>query len=233
VDWTGLGFGGTLAGTASGSPDVNMWTFGLHSGYRIPVSPTSVITPFLNYDYTDAKLKGFTEAGLPTFNLAVDSSTSKHSWLTGGVKWAGQLGGVVPEVSLAWRHMFGDRTAGFTANFAGFADCDFDIVSAEEKRDAVMAGLSIGGKLGPADLRIGYLGAFNSDYTEHSGYLKVVVPIGSPPAPPPPPAAAPPPPPPPAPATQTCPDGSVILATDTCPAPPPPPPPPPPAPERG
>jgi opacity protein-like surface antigen len=43
--------------------------------------------------------------------------------------------------------------------------------------------------------------------------------------------AAPPPPPPPA--TQTCPDGSVILATDACPAPPPPPPPPPPAPERG
>jgi hypothetical protein len=47
------------------------------------------------------------------------------------------------------------------------------------------------------------------------------------PAPPPPP-----PPPPAAPATQTCPDGSVILATSTCPAPPPPPPPPAPA-ERG
>jgi hypothetical protein len=45
--------------------------------------------------------------------------------------------------------------------------------------------------------------------------------------------APPPPPPPPAPpATQTCPDGSVILATDVCPAPPPPPPPPPAA-ERG
>ena len=49
-------------------------------------------------------------------------------------------------------------------------------------------------------------------------------------APPPPP---PPPPPAPAPATQTCADGSVILATDACPAPPPPPPPPAPAPERG
>jgi outer membrane receptor protein involved in Fe transport len=47
-------------------------------------------------------------------------------------------------------------------------------------------------------------------------------------APPPPP-----PPPPPAPATQTCPDGTVILATDACPAPPPPPPPPAPEPERG
>jgi len=46
-------------------------------------------------------------------------------------------------------------------------------------------------------------------------------------------APPPPPPPPPPPATQTCPDGSVILATDTCPLPPPPPPPPPPEPERG
>jgi TonB-dependent receptor len=50
--------------------------------------------------------------------------------------------------------------------------------------------------------------------------------------PPPPPALAPPPPPPAAPATQTCADGSVILATDTCPAAPPPPPPAA-APERG
>jgi OOP family OmpA-OmpF porin len=50
-------------------------------------------------------------------------------------------------------------------------------------------------------------------------------------APPPPPPPAPPPPPPPA--TQTCPDGSVILATDACPAPPPPAPAPAPAPERG
>ena len=49
-------------------------------------------------------------------------------------------------------------------------------------------------------------------------------------APPPPPPPAPPPPPP---ATQTCADGSVILATEACPVPPPPPPPPPPAPERG
>jgi outer membrane immunogenic protein len=54
--------------------------------------------------------------------------------------------------------------------------------------------------------------------------------------PPPPPViapAAPPPPAPEAPATQTCADGSVILATDVCPPPPPPPPPPPTPGERG
>ena len=50
-------------------------------------------------------------------------------------------------------------------------------------------------------------------------------------APPPPPPPLPPPPP----ETQTCPDGSVVAITATCPAPPAPPPPPPPAakPERG
>jgi TonB-dependent receptor len=50
--------------------------------------------------------------------------------------------------------------------------------------------------------------------------------------PPPPPPAPPPPPPPEVPATQTCADGSVILATAVCPALPPPPPPPAPV-ERG
>jgi hypothetical protein len=42
----------------------------------------------------------------------------------------------------------------------------------------------------------------------------------------------PPPPPPPPVTTQTCPDGTVIEATASCPLPPAPPPPPP-APERG
>jgi len=54
----------------------------------------------------------------------------------------------------------------------------------------------------------------------------------------PPPAPPLPPPPPPPPATQTCYDGSVIMATDVCPQPPAPPgyvppPPPEPTPERG
>jgi len=49
----------------------------------------------------------------------------------------------------------------------------------------------------------------------------------------PPAYVEPPAPPPPPPATQTCPDGSVILATDVCPAAPLPPPPPPPSGERG
>ena len=62
----------------------------------------------------------------------------------------------------------------------------------------------------------------------HSLLLSLIYNFAAPPPPPPPVVEAPPPPPPP-PATQTCPDGTVILATEVCPAPPPPPP----APERG
>jgi opacity protein-like surface antigen len=74
----------------------------------------------------------------------------------------------------------------------------------------------------------------NTRFKSHSLLASLIFNFGAAaPPPPPPPVEAPPPPPPPPPATQTCPDGSVILATEACPAPPPPPPPPPPAPERG
>ncbi len=69
-------------------------------------------------------------------------------------------------------------------------------------------------------------------FRSHSLLASLIFNFAPPPPPPPPPVVVETPPPPP-PATQTCPDGSVILATDTCPVPPPPPPPPPPEPIRG
>ena len=233
IDWRGFGFG-TLSGSISSHPNVNLWTLGLHAGYRIPISPVNMVTPFVNYDYTDAKLKSFTESGVLGANLAVNGGSAKHSWLTGGLKWAGQIRELVPEVSVAWRHMFGKRTESFNANFADdLNNCDFDISSMREKRDAALLGLSIGGNVGAVNVRIGYEGAFSHSYTENSGFVKLVVPLGGHAAPPPPPPAAPPPPPPP-PAMQTCADGSVLPAAAGCPAPSlPPPPPPSPQPERG
>ena len=72
----------------------------------------------------------------------------------------------------------------------------------------------------------------NSRFSSHSLLASLIFSFGAPAEAPyiAPVVAAPPPP--VAPATQTCPDGSVIMATDICPAPPPPPPPPPPG-ERG
>ena len=79
-------------------------------------------------------------------------------------------------------------------------------------------------------------GSYRARFRSHSLLASLIFNFAPPPPPPPPPppmVEAPPPPPP----TQTCPDGSVILATDTCPPVPepyvPPPAPPEPAPERG
>ena len=226
INFAGLATGATFAATPTGSPDVKMWTFGLHGGARLPMSATSVLTPYLNYDYVNAKLDGFDENNGNGAGLTVDSSKSNHSFLTGGVKWATQMGGVVPEVNLGYRYRFGSSYSKFHGWFTPDPANDFDIVSASQKKGTFLAGLSVGGKMGPVDIRVGYEGEFNGDVTSHSGNFKFVVPLGGHAAPPPPPPAAapPPPPPPPPPATQTCPDGSVIDATATCPPPPPPPP---------
>jgi len=77
------------------------------------------------------------------------------------------------------------------------------------------------------------VGTFHDHFSSHSLLLSLTYNFGAAAAAPAPPPPPPPPPPPAAPATQTCPDGSVIDATATCPAPPPPPPPPPPPAPRG
>jgi uncharacterized protein with beta-barrel porin domain len=174
-------YGGTVAASIGGDPDVNMWTVGLHAGARIATSKTSVLTPYLNIDHVDAKLDQLVEqttGGDEGAELTVLGGTSKHTFLTGGVKWAGKVGGLVPEVNLGYRYRLGDKRASFSACFDGDPDCAFDIVSAAEKRGSFLAGLNVGGKLGPVDVRVSYEGEFNSDVTSHSANLKLVVPLG-------------------------------------------------------
>ena len=198
INFTGLGTGATFAANPSGDPDINMWTAGLHGGARLPMGGNSVVTPYLNYDYVDAKLKSFSETGGNGAELTVDNNHSRHSFLTGGVKWATQMGGVVPEVNLGYRYRFGNsRSTVHECVHVPDPECDFDIISASQKRGTFLAGVSVGGKLGPVDLRIGYEGEFNGDITSHSGNFKFVLPLGghAAPPPPPPPVVAPPPPP--------------------------------------
>jgi len=73
---------------------------------------------------------------------------------------------------------------------------------------------------------VNYTSDARGNYSSHNILASLVYNFNAPREAAPIPAAAPAPPPPPppeAPATQTCPDGSVILATAACPAPPPPP----------
>ena len=117
------------------------------------------ITPFLDYDYTRAKLKSFTETGSTGAELKINGGEDKRSWLTAGAKWTARFGAIVPEASLAWRHGFGDQRTVFNANFAASPETSsFDIRSATQKRDSV-AGRPVGRReIGPVNLQIGYQG---------------------------------------------------------------------------
>ena len=178
-------FGGTFHETPTGDPDVRLWTAGLHAGARLAMAG-SVVTPYLNLDYVHAHLKDFTERGLEGADLTVEGGTSNHAFLTAGAKWATRIGGLVPEVNLGYRYRFGNSRSHFDACFTGSVVRHSTIVSAAQKRGTFLAGVSVGGKLGPVDVRIGYEGEFNGDVTSHSGNFKIVLPLGGHAAPPPP-----------------------------------------------
>ncbi|HEU4877004.1 MAG TPA: outer membrane beta-barrel protein [Sphingomicrobium sp.] len=145
--------------------------------------------------------------------------------------WSGYIGGGVGRArvkiggdrdsAFAWQLIAGVRKAitsnidlGLKYRFFNTSDLKFS----DDFDSDVTGGISSRGKL-----------------NTHSLLASLIFNFGAPPAPvvvAPPVVETPPPPPP---ATQTCYDGSVILATDVCPQPPveTPPPPPEPTPERG
>lgn len=176
IDWTQVG--GTLAGQLGGDPDARVWTLGAHFGYRMALGERSLLTPFFNVDHSSAKLDGLTESGLDGAELAIEDSSSTRTAVTVGAKWATDLGGVIPQAELGYRHLFGDRRATVDASFADEDGSDFDVVSAAEKRGSLLAGLSLGGKAGPVDVRVGYQGLFDGNATSHSASFRIILPLG-------------------------------------------------------
>jgi hypothetical protein len=178
IDFGDLAQDTSFAASLKGSPDVNMWTFGLRGGARVAMGSSSVLTPYVAYDYVHTTLKGFTESGGEGADLTVEGGTTKHSFLTGGVKWASQLGSVVPELDVGYRYRLGSTRARFDTTFLDGASDDFDIVSASQERGSLLANLSIGGNIGSVGLKVSYSGEFSSDVTSHGGSLKLVLPLG-------------------------------------------------------
>ena len=70
-------------------------------------------------------------------------------------------------------------------------------MSASQVRGSFLAGIGVGGRVGPIDLHLAYQGEFNGDVTSHSGNFRITFPLGGARiAPPLQPVMAPPAPPP-------------------------------------
>ena len=154
-----------------------------------------------------------------------DETVNFYAGAGAGIAWVNQRidlpdaeGFSISDNKFAWQLIAGVRAPVFRHFDVGLKYRYFDAGRIKDDHDFGIAAPNI------VDLR--------SRFRSHSLLASLIYNFNDVAAPPPPPPPPPLPPPPP-PATQTCPDGSVILATDACPAPPPPPPPPPPTPERG
>ena len=133
----------------------------------------------------------------------------------------------------AWVRLLGDRDSAWAYQFIAGArmpvsdNIDFGL----KYRYFRTAGLEFRDNRNFTDADI--LLTNDSKFSSHSLLASLIFNFGAPAPAAPAYVPAAPPPPPAAPATQTCPDGTVILATEVCPVPPPPPPPPPMPGERG
>ena len=64
------------------------------------------------------RLNGFTETGVPGANLQFADQSQSQTTLLAGIKWAADLGGVIPELKVAYRNDSGDPFFTSTARFA-------------------------------------------------------------------------------------------------------------------
>lgn len=203
-------------------------------GYqRAPVKSLGVSSALLNAVSTDA------DTTVTAADFGVGSRLGVK-YLTANALIDGDFGGGFGAyagggVGRAWASLSGDK------------DNAMALLGIAGVRYAVSPNVDVGvkyqylhtGKLNFSDAfavnDVNFTTSAKGNYDSHNVLASLVYNFNAPavaPAPIPAAAPAPPPPPPPAPATQTCPDGSVILATSACPALPPPPPPPAPV-ERG
>jgi opacity protein-like surface antigen len=181
---------------------------------------TGAGTTFIGDEF-DLRGKTTVLSGMVNALLDFGGNGSFGGSIGGGVGYARvkELGD--SDSAIAWQLLAGVRTAvspnvdvGLKYRYFRTGRLNFD--------DAfVFTGVGEGGSGGTAFFES------RDHYSSHSLLLSLIYNFNSAIAPVPVEVAPPPPPPPAAPATQTCPDGSVILATSTCPLPPAPPPPPP------
>lgn len=168
----------TTAGGITGEPDFRLTAIHAEAGGRIALGQTW-LTPFVAVDYSNVKMKAFSETGVAGANLAfADQSQNRTSFLA-GLKWAGTLGVVIPEARIAYRN---DSDGSF-ATTQRFVDAPgaalFTVTSPLARKDSVMAGFSLAALFNDKVTgRIGYQGRFASGLNDNGFYGSLVIRFG-------------------------------------------------------
>ena len=96
-----------------------------------------------------------------------------------GIKWGGQMGSIMPEVKLGWRHQFGATNADVGAEFDIAPDSSFRVLSQSEKRDAALIDIGLSAEISKNVVgKIGYQGRLNGDADSHAGGITLIARFG-------------------------------------------------------
>ncbi len=130
-------------------------------------------TPFLGLAYASTSTDGFVESGAGAFDLLVADSDADSLATTLGLRLSGAwaAGGVrlVPVAEIAWRHEFMDDNQAFSAAFLEDPATQFQIISAEQARDTIVANLGLGAQLSKSvTVFLDYNGLFSSTMNTHA-----------------------------------------------------------------
>ena len=214
--------------------DANQWTAGAHFGYRIDVSPVTQVVPYLHLDYSNVDQDAIDDGVYLIPDVGADLLAG-----TVGAELLFDIGSYAADLRVGYRMQSGDDFVTLrptSCSLVPAVNCATNLTSLDDDQASVILGGGFGGRLGRLAIMGSYNGEFSGVRDHHAGRLTLKLPLGdrgevmeAPVVVPPPPPAPPPPP------TVTCPDGTVILASEQCPPPPPAPTPPPPPvePERG
>ena len=168
----------SVSGSLSGSPKADILNLYGEVGYRFGYQSYS-LTPYASINYTDAKLKAFSETGVAVADLNVAESKQDRTTAQLGLKIDGAIGKVIPELNLGWLHQFGSKTAAVNAAFAMEPGSNFTVLSSRERADTAFVDLGLSAVLGKNVVgKVGYQGRFNGDTNSNAGMATLIVTLG-------------------------------------------------------
>ncbi|MCY7287146.1 MAG: autotransporter domain-containing protein, partial [Cryobacterium sp.] len=165
------------------------------------------LRPFVGIDYSNGRIKGFTETGAGALNLSVARIDAKRTDALVGLDLSSSPTATIsPYGRVAYRYGFKRHDDDVTALFNGNGASTFTVSGPDYGRSAFDADAGLNFNISrTAALFAGYEGRFRKGLNSHGVSAGLRISLGSPGvAPPVMEAAPPPPPPPPPPATQTC-----------------------------
>ncbi len=124
----------------------SLWSAYAESGYVLPLSGSTRLTPYAGLAYDRLKRGGFTENG-GVFGLSADSRAYRQTAGLLGVRgdtsfqWAG--GDSMLQAYAAWQHAFNDGNLDFNAAFAGAPGAGFTVQGIGLARSSGWLGLGL------------------------------------------------------------------------------------------